>query len=562
MDSTTNPPSASGNTALVARGRTMLTQAMRMSDQPGVRRALPAIMLVGAAVMVLFAYLMFSQPNMKTLYPGMPEAEKALALDTLAGGGIAASLDPTTGDLTVSPGDYYRARMLLAGQGLPQGTPSGYDALSDMPMGTSRSVESARLRQMQELELARSISELQPVNAARVHLALPERTAFIRASEPPRASIFVQLVPGRALDEGQVRAIVSLVTTSVPNMTPSNVSVVDQTGRLLSGLSDDPSQMLTDQQMQHQLKMETLFRNRIESLITPIVGFGNAAVEVTLDMDFTRSEIMNEQFNPNGIAIRSEQTSAQNNTDTRAGGIPGSVANTPPQQPELTDTAADGAAESSVTGSSSTSSTRNYEVSRRVETVTPASAKVMKIHAAVLVHAPAGIEGESGAEGGLNAELLADIEKLTRTAIGFDEARGDTITVSSRAFVETFPEIKESWFDAPWISTAVRYGVQLAILGIVVLGIIRPILNRVLPQATTGGALGNSAFGAPIEVAEGDSLQDLQRRLNMPVDPGNVDGSEMYDTKVALLRQMAEQDTSRIANVFQTMMEGEKDMVK
>ena len=295
MDSTTNPLAQTGSTAVANRGKAYLMQFQAITRQPAVRRSLPAIVMVTVAVMGLALYAMLSQPSRLTLYSDLPEADKARAVEVLNSSGIDASLDKSSGALSVTEVDYHRARMILATEGLPAGTPDGMSALTDMPMGASRSVEAARLRRMQELDLGQSIAEFQNVTAARVHLALPEQTAFIRDTKPPRASIFVQVAPGRAMDEGQVSAIVSLVSTSVPGMARSNVSVVDQNGRLLSREASDPLSELTDQQLAHRKRMEALYRERIEALLSPIVGPGNVAAEVTVDMDVTLSENTSEQ---------------------------------------------------------------------------------------------------------------------------------------------------------------------------------------------------------------------------------------------------------------------------
>jgi flagellar M-ring protein FliF len=561
MDSTTNITNTD-QASLTGRARGMLTQVQRLSDQPGVRRALPGIALVAAAVIGLSVYMFLGQSSQMALFPAMPEADKARALDALSSSGIEANLDVSTGNIRVPSDDYHRAKMILATVGLPQGTPDGYATLSDMPMGTSRSVESARLRQMQELELARSITELQVVQAARVHLALPERTAFVRDTQPPRASVFLQLVQGRGIEEEQIRAIVSLVTTSIPGLTRANVSVVDQTGRLLSSESDDPINAMANTQMAHQMRLEALYRSRIESLITPIVGYGNAAVEVTLDMDFTRSEITREDYDPDGIALRSEQNSNQRNSSDTARGIPGAVSNTPPDQATLeADRPSETLGSGTQNGSSSSSETRNYEVSRRVETTQPASARILRINAAVLVRAAETIAGETGQEDTADTALLQDIERLTQTAIGFDVARGDTITVSSRPFIETFEPVSAAWYQEPWVFDVGRQAAQLLALAVIILGIVRPILNRVLLTAPVS-PLASPSLGTPVEVAEGDSLQDLRRRLGANLDPDDFDGTSSYDAKVSLVRHLAESDTTRIATAFQALMEAEGEPAK
>ncbi len=570
MDSSTNPIATTGGNPLAIRGKAYLAQFQTLTRQPAVRRALPAIILVTAAVLALAAYALLSQPKRLTLYSDLPEADKARAVEVLGSNGIDAKLDRASGALSVTEADYHRARMVLATEGLPAGTPDGMTTLSDMPMGASRSVEAALLRRMQELDLARSITEFQNVTNARVHLALPEQTAFIRDTKPPRASVFVQVVPGRAMDEGQVSAIVSLVSTSVPGMARSNVSVVDQNGRLLSHESNDPLSELTDQQLAHRKRMEDHYRKRIETLLSPIVGPGNVAAEVTVDMDFTRSEITNEQYMPNASVIRSEQSMVQSSTGMMAKGIPGAVSNTPPQEAQLNADGPASAVEKQGTEQNTTSnSTRNYEVSRRVETTTPAMAQITRIHAAVVLRSPAGKMGEDGSlvPGELPASVLQDANALVRSAIGFQEERGDSVTLSSQPFVNPFEEVSTPWYKEAWVGTAGRYLAQIVVLAIIVLGLVRPIIDKLLfsPTAAAGSS---KVLGAPIaaqsasgisgdaiEVGPGETLAEVRARLDGYEPVGNPWAHVSYDEKLTLIRELTRTDSDRIATAFKAMIE-------
>ncbi|MBC7180312.1 MAG: flagellar M-ring protein FliF [Roseovarius sp.] len=551
----TTLPAQAGATSLVQRARLALSGMDGFIAQPALRRALPAIGVLLVVTLGLAAWLLLAPADRVTLHAGLPEAEKSLALEALTAAGMDAQLDPSSGALTVAADQYHSARMLLASQGLPEGATDGMSAIDEMPMGTSRQIESARLRRMQELDLARSIQELRPVRAARVHLALPERSAFVRDSQPPRASVFLELAPGMTLDQAQVRAIVSLVAAAVPDMPRSNVSVVDQTGTLLTSPEEDPVQAEADRQMQHQRRLEAVYRDRVLALLTPIVGAGNAAVEVTLDMDFTRSEITSEEYLPD-TALRSEQSSSQQTNGAQAGGVPGAVANTPPNEAQLAEAATQGAKDG--TTNSATSSTRNYEVSRRVETRQPQTAQISRVHAAVLLHrlptpaAPA----EGDAAPAPEAVPLAEIEALTRSAIGFDDTRGDIVTVASAPFVVAPSMISaERWYDAAWLPTLGRTLAQLALFGIIVLGVVRPILNRLLPPVGATTASTGMTYGDAIEVPRGESLSALRQRLETAAPSADdLNGAITYEEKIDLLRQMAGAETNRIAGVFKSMI--------
>ena len=587
VDTSTAPVPVNGQkNELVAKGEAALAWTKGVTDQPGIRRAMPAIVLVSAAVLGLMVYMFLNTSGQVALNTGLPDSEKTQAIELLNGQGIAATINSANGQIEVPKGDLYKARMALAAEGLPAGTPDGLSTITDMPMGTSRSVESARLRRMHELDLARSISEIKSITQSRVHLALPERTAFVRDSQPPRASVFVQVAPGHTLGQSQVDAIVSLVSTSIPGMPRCNVSIVDQTGRLLTNNTEDEFTAQTDQQTRQRIEQETLFRQRIEALIMPIVGLGNAAVQVTLDMDFTRSEVMNEQYNPNQTALRSEQSMLDESSNGKAGGIPGAVSNTPPKEMDL-DAEQPGAGSKSneTLQNRSSSSTKNYEVSRRVETIVPQSSRITRVNAAVLLRAPTSADPTEPAV--LPEAVLREIEALTRTAVGYDESRGDIITVSSSPFIDTFDVYEAPWYEAEWLPRVGRILAQLVALAIVILGIIRPLMSRLLPKPMEYGI--SPALADTVEVGEGDTLSTLRARLaGQDAPEGAAEGkkngksdkakgdvvprgpeSELlkneaatYEEKVTLLRHLAEVESARVAAVFQQMIERDKEISK
>lgn len=565
MDASTNLPKSPGESSLSSRARSALARFDGFGDQPAFRRALPAIAVLAVAMVTLIAWLFLVPSQRVEVQPGLPATEKARALEALSASGFDAQLDPSSGSLTVPSQDYHRARMLLATEGLPQGNADGLQAIEGMPMGTSRQVEAARLRRMQELDLARTIAELRPVRAARVHLALPERTAFVRDTEPPRASVVLELAPGLTLNPAQVRAIVSMVAAAIPDMPPGNVSVVDQIGTLLTTPEEDPLQEAANRQLAHQQLIERVYRERVLALLTPMVGAGNAAVEITLDMDFSRSEVTNEQFSPN-TALRSEQSSQSQSGGNVAGGIPGTLSNTPPQEPDLVEEARGSSVASRVNTTSS--STRNYEVSRRVETILPQAAEITRIHAAVLlrdVPLSIGANGteEDGQEGSGKEMLLADVEALTRSAIGFDEARNDSVMVAMAPFVKTTPTLSgPAWYEAAWLPTLGSALAQIAVLAIVVLGIIRPLLNRLLPAVGTN-VINDGGFGEAIEVQRGESFTALRQRVETATPTvEELDGSLSYEEKIDVVRQLADDETNRIAGVFKGMLKPKDEVLR
>lgn len=552
----------------MARLRGLTDGFQRFTHQPAIRRALPSIVLVAATGVAIMAWMMLREPPRTALYPGMAEAEKASVVEALTGSGIQADIDTQSGDIMVPTADYHRARLALAAKGLPQSVPDGEEVLSELPMGASRALETARLRQAQELELSRSISEIAAVQAARVHLALPEKSAFLRDSHPPSASVFLTLAGGRVLDAGQVDAIVHLVSSSVPGMARSGVSVVDQAGRLLSSPDGDEVGQMSDRQLRHRVEVETLMRRRIEALLTPIVGVGNLSVEVTAAMDFTRREITEERVDPQGNALRSEQLSETETRDAPAGGVPGAVANTPPAEADLNQEGPV-TAEPAGVRNRSTGTTRNYEVSRTVQNTQAEVGQITRISAAVVIRAPE-LAPEPGPDGTVPvvdpaaAKLMADLQRLTESAIGLDAARGDTVTILAQPFA--LPEVvaESAGMNMDWVPGAVRDAVLVAVLAIVGLGLVRPMLLRQTAAASSpGGMLPASA--TTVEVAEGESLDELEAKLDRRHKDlaGSVLGARASRAeKQAVLRRLVADDPARIATVMHRMIQPELDAVQ
>ena len=542
----------------------MVSQVQRIYSQPAFQRSLPTMIAVIVGIVGLAAYAYMQKPNLTTLYAGLPESEKAMVLESLKNAGVDVSMDPVTGEVLVPVIDYHNARMTLAAQGLPSSSGTGYDELDSIQMGSSRSVEAAKLKQTQEMELARSISEIDMVLSARVHLAIPEKEVFVRQSAEPTASVFLQLARGRGLGRNQVEAIIHLVSSSVPNLTKDNVSVVDQNGSLLSRGSNSPEAQLSDSQLEHRIKLEDIYRARVTSLLTPIVGAGNINAQINLDIDFTRSEVTEELVDPKGNALRSEQLTNDQTMQAPAKGIPGAVANTPPEAAQLsaTATASGGSPELK---SSSSSEVKNYEVSRTVSSTLKPSNIIRKINAAVLVRQPDVLDPETGVTTSqpMSAEELARIEKLVADAIGIDAERGDSLTVSSAPFMnELLDGVKPQWYEKPFMRAAITQLGFILIIGIVVLGIVRPLINRIFVPAVVPGMQGTPGGDEEIdidtvEVGEGESLEDIKAKLKpkkAAISAEMLDTANTYDDKVAVIRMIVSDEAGRVSNVFKAMM--------
>jgi flagellar M-ring protein FliF len=417
----------------------LLDRARTLWASPAVARARPAVIAVAVLAAIALAWALLRSPEWRPLYPGLGEADAAAVTDALAAANFEWRVNSDTAQVEVPANDVARARILLAGQGLPKAASVGA-GLADMPLGASRSVEAARLKAALEAELAASVEAIDGVKAARVHVAMAEPSVFIRDRAAPSASVFATLAPGRSLAEAQVRAIVWLVATSVPGLAADRVSVVDQSGTLLSaGISGDA------QQLAYQQRLEGLVRERLVKLLTPMLGQGRFSAEVAADVDFSQNEAASERFQPAGT-VKTEQTSRNSEAGAApAQGIPGALTNTAPAAAQLTATppAAPAAAPPPPVVTAETAS-RMWEIGKDVSVTRAAAPRLKRLSVALLVDAAA--LGKNGAQD------VAAIRRLVQGAMGFDAARGDLIEVQTRAFAGDAPA-PAAWYDAPEVRT-------------------------------------------------------------------------------------------------------------
>ena len=553
----------SRSTGIMARTGGAISELRRMANQPAVQRALPAAAAILVAFIGLVAYLVLQQPSRTTLYASLPESEKSKILDALTNSGVNATIDPTTGDVMVPVSDYHESKMKLAAQGLPTSVPGGYDTLGDIQMGTSRSVETMRLKQSQEIELARSISEIDYVTSARVHLAIPEKSVFVRDTAPVTASVFIQLLEGRSLGATQVKAITHLVSSSVPGLNETNVTIVDQYGKLLSNPIDDPESIMSNSQLQHRIRLENIYRSRVISIVTPIVGAGNVSAQINLELDFTLSEETEEIVDPEQSVLRSEQNTLDKTTDGKAKGIPGALSNTPPMAAELKNSPQTATAGESVLSSSS-SNVRNYEISRKVLTKKNPSGGITKIQAAVLVRETITINQDGEEISSISDATKARITALVQDVIGFNEDRGDSLTVSSSPFVATLEGVNQPWYELDWIQKGLTQAIMVILLGIVTFGVLRPLVNRIIvpidagrPGEPISGTDDDEVDLDKVTVQEGETLEDIKAKLKpkkQTISAEMLDTANTYDDKVAVIRMIVSDEAGRVSNVFKTMM--------
>jgi flagellar M-ring protein FliF len=533
-----------------------IAQLRGFAAQPAVAKSLPALGLIGLLAVAALIWMTVSAAPGRDLFRGLPDGDKAAVVEALKGGGIAYSLDRDTGAITVSDADYHEAKMLLAAQGLPKSAPDGAQTIADLPLGASRAVESERLRGAREMDLARTIEAIDAVKAARVHLALEAPSAFLRERSKPAASVMLTLDQGRALSEQQVQAIVHLVASSVPGMSPDGVSVADQNGRLLSSQNDGGVSDATERQVAVQAKIEERYRQSLETLLTPIVGAGNFTAQVHAEVDFSETQATREGFPKEASTLRTEEgamTLAE--AEPEAGGIPGALSNQPPAAAEVA-AAPDGTMTPNVAGAPEAAGAaaqkrnenyvRSYAVGREVSVTRQQTGQVKRLSVAVALKNPEGVPPRT-------AQEIAALEKLVKGAVGFDAGRGDQVALTARSFA---PEAaaEPGWWEAGWVSMIARNLTALAIVALLVFGLGKPLLKRggaALAKRAEAQAAGRAAVRGEIADALAERAQsDPDTRVTLEM----IEAARSYEARAALIRNFVRQDPARAALVVRDLI--------
>ena len=496
---------------------------------------------VAGAVAVGFAVVLWSQtPGHSRLYEGLDSEDVAQVADVLRGADIDFKLNMDTGTVTVPESKLHDARLELASQGLPRGAAIGMRSLQEQPtFGQSQFRENALYQHALEAELARTVSHLGSVRDARVHLALPRQSAFVRDRKAASASVMLSLYRGRELEESQIASIVHLVASSVPNLTPENVTLIDQQGRLLSSGDDRWGEALTAKHYQLAARIEQDYKRRIEALLTPLLGPGRVRAEVVADMDFTVSEEMRESFDPNGALVSEYRSENRKNAAGQdAVGVPGALTNQPPEAGGVDAGAAEATGDAVV--NSSTSSTRNFEVDRTISRTRPQAGTIRRLSIAVLVDDVGADADDAGAEAPLSDEDIERFTSLVREAVGFDAARGDSVVVVKAAF-QAVPEAEPAGVAGFWTKPAF-IDVMKQVLGACLVlalgfGLVRPLLKSLLAnnEASAARAMLSSASSAvPATVGQ---------------LPGGTAALPSFDEKVAAARKISGHDPAKVAQV-------------
>lgn len=528
-------------------------------------QGLPAVRQIGlmvglaASVALGVAVVLWSQqPNYTVLFANLTSKDAGEVIDSLQKSGIQFKVDEATGAVMVESSKLQSARMELAKDGLPEGNAMGFEMLQkEQGFGTSQFIETARFQRALEGELSRTIATLRNVESARLHLAIPKRSVFLRDRAAPTASVMVDLYSGRTLDDEMIAAIVHLVSSSVPHLTPENVTVVDQRGNLLSSGASNDGLAPTSSQFSYNRKLEQTYSERIRQLLEPIIGSGSVKASVNADLDFTVTERTQETFNPDLPALRSEQISEnQSASSTVASGIPGAVSNQPPESGELQDPGAQVDAAGNPLAEakprqSSRNSVRNFELDKTVSHTKLATGTVRRLSIAVVIDDKQTLnDDDEPVSTPWTEQELDRFTSLVKEAVGFNGARGDTVNIINSAFIqlpeaEAIPE--PSLMEQPWIWDVAKQAVGAIGVLLLIFGVLKPIMRSLAEKGAQAGTNGMvpAVAGAPGALGE-DQLQ---------LSGGNPQQAQLegpkagYQQHLETAQSVVKDDPKRVAQV-------------
>ncbi|WP_299999451.1 flagellar basal-body MS-ring/collar protein FliF [uncultured Cedecea sp.] len=533
---------------------------------------IPLIVAAAAAVAIIVALVLWAKtPDYRVLYNNLSDQDGGAIVTQLTQMNIPYRYSDNGSAILVPDDKVYDLRLRLAQQGLPKGGAVGFELLDKEKFGISQFSEQVNYQRALEGELARTIETLGPVKRARIHLAMPKPSLFVREQKAPSASVTLNLEPGRALDEGQVNAVVHMVSSAVAGLPPGNVTLVDQGGHLLTR-SETPGRALNDTQLNYATDVESRYQRRIESILVPIVGSGNVHAQVTAQIDFASKEQTEEQYRPNGdpeqSAIRSRQLNQSEQSNGQfPGGVPGALSNQPapantapittPAQPNAQGNNQPGtAAATSQNGShnSTRDETTNYEVDKTIRHTRLNVGDVQRLSVAVVINYR---QQADGSPAPLSEDQLKQIESLTREAMGFSETRGDTLNVVNSPFSAVEDEALENlpfWKSQMFFDLLLSSGRWLLVLLVAWL-LWRKAIRPLITQRTEAIKLASEAAQARKEAEEPDATVHLtrdeqiqQRKVNQRL------GVEIMSQRV---RDLSDSDPRVVALVIRQWMSNE-----
>ncbi|MEO9585876.1 MAG: flagellar basal-body MS-ring/collar protein FliF [Marinobacter sp.] len=550
--SSSNMPAARGDDTGESRSDLIFGfNRLNLLRQVGLMVGLAASVALGVAV-VLWA----QEPNYQPVVGDMSGYNPQDVTTILDANNIDYRMDPRTGALLVPSDEVYNARLKLAAEGVTDEQTMGYELLDqDRGLGTSQFMETISFRRGLEGELARTIGSMRTVRAARVHLAIPERSVFVRDARTPTASVFLEVIAGRRLEQEQIASIVNLVAGSIPEMSKDNVTVVDQSGNLLTGRDDGGDSQQIEDQYDYTSRVEDRLARRVASMVRPVVGDGRFRAEVTADLDFSSVEQAEELFNPEQQAVRSERQMSERRAGGGASGIPGALSNQPPAQPTVPDqaTADDEGNVQAPPVNVREESTRNYEMDRTVSYIRQELGRIKRLSVALAVDDMKVVDPQTG-EVSYEPWPEQELQRLTmlvRDAVGYSAARGDSVTVMNTAFAaeEQIEFEAPAFWEQPWFWDLMKQVLAGLVILVLVLGLLRPTLKSLSGggRSERRGESGNDGYDGLDGIEGGDALREAMHSQDDLLLPGATDS---YDRQLNALKGLIAEDPARVSQVM------------
>ena len=526
-------------------------------------RQLGLMIGLAATIAIGFAVVLWSQePDYRVLYSNVAYADANEIVDQLQLFSIPYKFDASGRSILVPNEQLHKARLRLAAEGFSGDNTVGFELLDkEQGLGTSQFMENARYRRGLEGELARTIGSMLSVRKARVHLALPKQSVFVRDQRKPTASVFLELLAGRKLERVQVEAIANLIASSIPSLASEDVTVVDQKGRLLNTRDADVDVVLAAKQLEYTRKIEETLLNRVNSILQPVVGLGNFRAEVSADIDFTAVEQTDEIFNPDLPSLRSEQTMDESTTgNNEARGIPGALSNQPPGAATVPEVVVDAEgvpiAGDAPPQSARSQATRNYELDRSISYTRHQMGRVKRLSVAVVVDDFMAAGGSP--EAGKTAWSQQDLDRLTilvRDSVGFSALRGDSVNVLNSPFAATEEFVDEDipiW-QQEWVWDIARQAAAGLFVLLLVFGLLRPILNNLAVASQKEKTDENSHEGeisAQLESLEMDGMSADQVTFSGIDSALSPTPNETYEYQLNAIRSMIAEDPAKVAQAI------------
>ena len=530
---------------------------------------MPLIIAVAILAVVVAGLVMWSrQPDYRVLFSNLSDRDGGAIIAALQQGNIPYKIAESGGAILVPSDAVHETRLRLASQGLPKNGSVGFELMDNQKFGFSQFAEQVNYQRALEGELEKTIASISSVREARVHLAIPKPSVFVREKELPTASVMLNLYPGRALDEGQILAIQHMVSSSVADLPVKGVTIVDQDGNLLTQQSS--ANGLDASQLKYVQQIERNTQGRIDAILAPLFGAGNAHSQVSADIDFSKLEQTAESYGPNAnpqnTAIRSQQSSVSNDSGgAAAGGVPGALSNQPPAAASAPiDAAASGVDGKAAPVSMRKDTTTNYEVDRTVRHYEQPMGGIKRLSVAVVVNYQKQVDAKGLVSmQPLSADKLEQVQQLVKDAMGYDEKRGDSVNVVNSTFLVDSTVIP----DVPWWRTPdmIARAIQLAKyagIGAVALflyfSMVKPAMRRAFPPPAPPPAL-----GAPddLSMLDGPSMPKSQEEDEKDAEVsllGHESNKAKFERNLDYARMVARQDPRIVATVVKNWVSDER----